>query len=209
MKKLFKNISIIYLIFTLPITILYLQNEWLRYQLMQRVTYLKSKLIGIETVRLGDSITSAGRNFFMPFETLNYGANGLLAYQIANTFPNRGEKYKILVITAGTNDVLRDNFDIKIFEKDYKYLLNKTSSSKSKIIINLIPLTEIPKLNLKINESNLLIKDLAKNYYVCVVDINKKIAPNGILLEEFSNDGIHLSKKTYKKWEEIRIKNCN
>ena len=145
----------------------------------------------------------------MPFKTLNDGANGLLAYQIANTFSGRGEKYKILGITAGTNDVLRDNFEIKNFEKDYKYLLNKTSSIKAKIIINLIPLTEIPELNLKINESNLLIRDLAKNYDVCVVDINKKIAPNGILLEEFSDDGVHLSKKAYKKWEEVRIKNCN
>ena len=209
MNKLIKYVSIIYLIFTLPITILYLQSGWLRYIFMQRVTYLKSRLIGVETVRLGDSITTAGKNFFMPFETLNYGANGLLAYQIANTFPDRGEKYKILGITAGTNDVIRDNFEIKNFEKDYKYLLNKTSSTKAKIIINLIPLTEIPELNLKINESNLLITDLAKNYDVCVVDINKKIAPNGILLEEFSDDGVHLSKKAYKKWEEVRIKNCN
>ena len=204
----FCNALLLYLLVTAPIFLLVASSEYLQFQILQRATYLISKTTGVKSVYIGDSITAGGRNFFSPFQTINYGANGLLVSQIKGRIPRQGEKYQQLYILAGTNDAFRNDFDASKFKNDYKSLLEKSMQSNSDLIITLIPYTKNAKVNAKIKVQNRIIQDFSSDFDICVVDINKIIAPQGFLLDEYSVDRVHLSKAAYKVWRDARKSAC-
>lgn len=204
----FCNALLLYVLVTAPIFLLVASSEYLQFQLLQRATYLISKTIGVKSVYIGDSITAGGRNFFSPLQTLNYGANGLLVSQVKGRIPSQGEKYRQLYILAGTNDAFGEEFDASKFKNDYKSLLEKAIQSNSEPVVTLVPFTKNAKANAKIKVQNRIIQDMSSNLGICVVDINKIIAPHGFLLDEYSADGVHLSKAAYKAWHHARRSDC-
>lgn len=52
----------------------------------------------------------------------------------------------------------------------------------------------------KIESLNQELRQLANELDVYVIDLNNVIAPEGILLERYTTDGIHLSGEAYEVW---------
>ncbi len=67
MKTSFKKLSIyfliIYFLISLPITSMFVFNEYFRFQFYQLVTHYYSKIHDINIVFIGDSITAGERNW--------------------------------------------------------------------------------------------------------------------------------------------------
>ena len=59
--------------------------------------------------------------------------------------------------------------------------------------------------NLKIKELNDGLKTYCKDYGVKFIDLNSILAPDGLQLDEYSDDGVHVTGAAYLKWKEVII----
>ena len=74
-----------------------------------------------------------------------------------------------------------------------------------------IYLTEIPYTSNKlssttISEANKIIRRLANQRDLPTMNLNSKLAPEGILLPQYTVDGIHFNKAAYRHWREMIAK---
>ena len=207
-RKFSRHISaglILYLVLTFPLVAVTLKSEYIRFIATQTITHWKGKSLGVDNIFIGDSITAAGRNWGSPFTTINLAANGYTVWQV-NLQLNRTKDYKAtnLFILAGTNDVigLRE-FNLDQFEEDYTQLLDKALESGLRTFVTEIPFTVHEKHNRAIASANRIIRKLTLDKGITCVDLNSIIAPNGILLGEYSLDGVHLNPSAYTQWRTL------
>jgi hypothetical protein len=191
-----------YCILSLPLVLVSLKSEYVRFVAVQTVTNWKGKLNGISSAYVGDSITAGGRNWGSMLGAINLAGDGYTVWQIEGQL-GKAETYtpKRIFILAGTNDILgRRPFDLKQFELDYSSLLDRASGLKADIYVTLIPFTARAEANKMIPSANQTILRLASSRGVPTVDLNPTIAPDGILLPEYTVDGVHFSDGAYKIW---------
>ena len=61
------------------------------------------------------------------------------------------------------------------------------------------------RFNGSVKHTNALIEAMCAEQRVEFVDLNSALAPDGILLDMYSSDGIHLTGAGYAKWREILV----
>lgn len=191
-----------YCILSLPFVLVLLKSDYVQYVTIQMATNWKGKLVGVTSVYVGDSITAGGRNWGAPLDAINLAGNGYTVWQIKNQL-EKAEIYspKRLFILAGTNDILGDRpFDERQFELDFARLLDRAQKMKATIIVTLIPFTSKAKPNQSIFLANQMIRALADSREILTIDLNPAIAPHGILLPEYTVDGVHFTPDAYKLW---------
>ena len=145
-----------------------------------------------------------------PLIARNLAGNGYTTRQIANQVTialNTSSKY--VLILAGTNDVINDDFDKDNFLQDYKEMLDLFENSSSIPVVTLIPLTQYREINRRIEIANEEIFKLASTKNIKIIDINSVIAPSGSLLEQYTTDGIHLSEEAYAVYSQALKKALN
>ena len=196
---------IVYFFLTFPFVAVATKNEYVRFVVTQTITHWKGKSLGVENIFIGDSLTAAGRNWGTPFKSVNLAGNGYVTWQITSQL-NKTSAYKAenLFILAGTNDVVSSRaFNPAQFEADYTQLLERALKSKLKVIVTEIPFTIHEEHHQKIAKANDTIRKLALDKGVTCVDLNSIIAPNGLLLNEYSLDGVHLNPDAYTHWRSL------
>lgn len=140
-----------------------------------------------------------------PFNSINLGADGLRAKQIRLQLI-KAKRYspKNLFILAGTNDILghREDFNLTSFSEDYRELVTIALNASKNVIVTLIPYTSKEIHIPDIIAANKAIVEICDENIISVIDLNEVIAPEGILLKDYSNDGLHLNKKGNQLWLE-------
>ena len=64
-----------YILCSLPIVVVFLKSEYVRFIAIQMVANWNGKLNGLSEAYIGDSITAAGRNWGAPFQAINLAGN--------------------------------------------------------------------------------------------------------------------------------------
>ncbi len=68
------------------------------------------------------------------------------------------------------------------------------------LVVTLIPMLSDSKSSVVAAAFNEKIIELKNQFGFQVIDLNPIIAPKGVLLPEYTIDGVHLSELAYKKW---------
>lgn len=166
-------------------------------------------------VMFGNSITEHGmwNEFFPDKKILNRGIGGDKVYGMIDRMPYVADtKPSKLFVMAGINDLIFTPVSIDQFEKEYRELIQivKDHSPETKIYIqSILPVNDEVKggnsnffkeKNDKIKEFNKRVKNIAKDFKLPYIDINKKMLKDGKLNFDYTFDGIHLNEKGYAVW---------
>jgi len=102
---------------------------------------------------------------------------------------------RYIVVTSGTNDAIF-GYDIENIRSEWRAMLTTNAS----VIVTLPPLTENAGYNVGLIAISEVIREVARENGVAVVDLNPVLAPNGVLLPQYSSDGVHLTSRAYEVW---------
>jgi hypothetical protein len=163
-----------------------------------------------DVVFLGDSITNAGRwsEAFPSMTVANRGIGGDTSEGILSRLDTIMQIHpNIVYLMFGINDIGRGESVETIFRR-YQKIVKKLVDNDVKVIIQSTLLSDRPHWNIQVNELNKKLISLSEGLTLTYIDLNKEIAPSGILTPEVSNDGVHLKAEVYLKWFDI-IKNTN
>ena len=206
-KLISHGIKILYVAVTLPLLLLFLVNPTVRNNNLNIAAHYRSKVVSIDTVFIGDSITSAGGQWSFrihntPLNAYNLATSGATMGQI-NKQADKAIAYSpdAICVLGGTNDVFDKRYDINHTVAELDDLLKKVSDAKIACIVTLVPYTRSAKANL-IRALNHRIESTCRRYNVKVIDLNPIIAPENVLLKQYSIDDVHFSEAGYDVWSE-------
>jgi lysophospholipase L1-like esterase len=102
---------------------------------------------------------------------------------------------------AGTNDILQDR-EISAVIGDVKGIIEtlRAGTPPPRIVVTLMPQTQAGDKSGLVAQFNESLRQLCQNYQIEMVDLNPQIAPQGVLLQEFTTDGVHFSESAYNYW---------
>ncbi len=217
MKTSFKKLSIyfliIYFLISLPITSMFVFNEYFRFQFYQLVTHYYSKIHDINIVFIGDSITAGGRNWLNVNKAgignaMNLAGNGYTTKQIIyQALEARKFNPDYICVMSGTNDVLNvkdSTTTVFQFEQEYLKLMDILSKkSRQTIIITLIPYQQNKNNSNVIDAMNSVIIEIAQSRKIKYIDLNPRISKEKTILPEFTVDGTHFTPEAYKIWIDL------
>jgi lysophospholipase L1-like esterase len=171
---------------------------------------------------IGDSITEGfNANIYLP--ELNITNKGFSGDSTQETLKRISSDWfvpapHIIFICIGTNDIARGRDDDFILE-GIKSIIDKirTHTSKSKIVFTSIfpTLNNQDRPNKRIVNFNYKLKNLTISKNILFFNLNKHFSDReGELINEFTNDGLHLNNDAYKYWaiqlfEFISLTNIN
>jgi lysophospholipase L1-like esterase len=172
--------------------------------------FAESKITSTAIVFFGNSITFAGDwNTLLGRDSIvNQGIGGDNTVGMLHRLQYVYQLHpKLCFIMAGINDIYADAPVEKIFE-NYKKIID-TLRSKNIIPIIQSTLHVNPKWkrtevkNPEVKKLNLLLSEYCAANKIRFVDLNAKLSTNGILNDQFTTDGIHLTPAAYIVWSEI------
>ncbi|HIP33554.1 MAG TPA: GDSL family lipase [Bacteroidia bacterium] len=154
-------------------------------------------------VMLGDSITF-GANWNELLDDVNIINRGI-GSDITNGFIHRLENiYKLnpkyVFIMGGINDIAKGYKVDKIF-KNYKIIIEKLKSKNIRPIVQSTLFTTKSKHKNKVKKLNLLLMEYCKNNKIDFINLNDKLSKNDILIDDYTNDGVHLKPNGYEIWK--------
>ena len=167
--------------------------------------------IKADIVFFGNSITEGGefQDFFPDKKVVVLGyigedTKGMLRRVEAITSVNP----KKIFLMAGINGLKKQK--LEDFSKWYELLVDsiQVTNPQAKIYIqSILPITKESTFcdNNKINEANMLLKELSRSKNIVFIDLHSKFNVNNSLKEELTFDGVHIKKEAYLIWvQEIR-----
>ncbi|ALJ04475.1 hypothetical protein APS56_04670 [Pseudalgibacter alginicilyticus] len=164
-----------------------------------------------KVVMLGNSITYQCRwnELLQRHDIINQG----IGADVTDGFLQR-MKYvyktepKVCFIMGGINDLFGNISSIKINYNIEKIIDTLQSKNIEPIIYSILFVSKKyeenhPTLNMRVKETNKLLKQTCLNKGIDYIDLNKFMGNDDYLREEYSYDGLHINGKGYKKWGEI------
>ena len=163
-------------------------------------------------VMLGNSITGGvewndllGRN-----DVVNRGIdNDVTAGFLARMEYTLNVEPELCFIMGGVNDLHQDVAPEDIV-KNLSEMVKVLRAHHVKPIISSIlyvtsPYPDFIHFNGSVKQTNARIEAMCAERDVEFVDLNSSLAPEGVLLDAYSSDGIHLTGAGYAKWREILL----
>lgn len=185
--------------------------QQLKYKIMtknkhyhDRVEFFKRSNPKSSYVMLGDSITEEGHwNELMGRSDIaNRGISGDTTAGLLDRMEYLGSHPKICFIMIGVNDLSRGLSVEEVFH-NYVTIIHTLTSQKITPVIQSILLTDRPGLNPKIIVLNRKLKHFAQSNKIRFIDLNKRLAPEGVLSDIYTVDGQHLNAQGYTVWGEM------
>ena len=190
-----------------PYDSLYLKNKVYQQQIAFYESY---KTISADVVMLGNSITFGvnwnellGRTAIINRGIGSDNTVGMLhrLKYVYNLHP------KLCFIMTGVNDIYADA-PVDVIYKNYVAIIDTIRSKK---IVPIIQSTlfvnpkwkRAEEKNPLIAQLNLLLKEYTRKNDILFIDLNVLLSENGILKEEYTTDGVHLTATAYSKWREL------
>ena len=123
--------------------------------------------------------------------------SGLLS-RLDSTFAQEAD---VCVIQIGINDLMQGSPTERV-EQNFRELLRRLAESRrvKKTVLTSVLLTgeKSRDVNAKIQELNAGLRRLTEDVGVTWVDVNERLAPDGFLKREYTNDGTHLTGDGYR-----------
>lgn len=137
----------------------------------------------------------------MPFDSINLAGDGYTAQQIqAQVRKALAYRPAAIVVMAGVNDVINDGYNQEDVVADLEVIARLIADSSSQCLITLpIMVRDTPKSQ-RIAGLNKRLR-LELSAVGCeILDLNAALAPNGVLLDPYTTDGVHLTREGYQRW---------
>lgn len=206
MPRLRRTLLIAYIAATLPLLAIFAGSEYTRFIALETCVHWRSKFSPPHAVFIGDSITAGGRNWGWrlwgnPLAARNLGASGATIFQVqaqARVAASYGPQ--TVYVLAGTNDLLTGRGTPDEWLADYRGILAAIAECGAKPVVTLVPYTAHAEHSAAIGEFNSKLRELCQEVGAGVVDLNAVVAPDGVLLPEYTTDGVHLSEAAYGAW---------
>jgi len=199
--------KILTLLFFLQVSLLatsnYYQHRVSQFELLSTQTDKK-------VVMLGDSITDRGlwNELTQRDDIINRGISGDTTIGLLARLDNLNNGLQQAFIMIGTNDLLKGRSVEYVF-KNYKKIIMvlKQKGITPLIQSTLYVGTLAPAIyNQRITELDALLKDYTDQNKIKYIDLNKIFAPDKVLLEKYSQDGLHLNGEGYREWTKVIAK---
>ncbi len=128
-------------------------------------------------------------------------ADGLL-YRLHYTLEKKPET---LVLMIGINDLLQ-NQDVETMKRNYKKIFDQVEAIDNVLILSLLPVQAMDQTS-QINESVIVLNhflrsECAVKEFVYIDLYSLMVDKNCGIKEELTSDGVHLTPKAYRVWEE-------
>jgi hypothetical protein len=159
--------------------------------------------ISADVVMLGDSHTSLmdWQDLIPGVAIANRGIAGdTVARMLERLGPIVAARSKKVLVMAGINDILAGS-DVDEIATNYKQLITILSKAGSAVFVQSTLVTANAKLNAKVDELNNRLVAFCRELNCKYVDLNSRIAPDGILKD--TPDGIHLGLSAYLIWSQV------
>lgn len=178
-----------------------LGNLWEVETEKQKTVYAKTATI----VMLGNSITHEGEwaELLQRSDVVNRGISGdVISGFLARLDLILALNPKIIFIEGGIND-LQAGREPEWVAQQYEELVLKIKAKGIRPVVTLtFYVRHATHLNPKVRKLNELLQTMCTKYSVDVIDINHIIAPEQILLPEYTYDGLHLRAAGYGVWRD-------
>lgn len=170
----------------------------------------ESKSISAKIIFFGNSLTFAGdwNNLLGRDSIVNQGIGGDNTLGMLHRLQYVYQLHpKVCFVMAGINDIYADVPVEKIFE-NYKKIIDTLRSKNITPIIQ-STLHVNPKWkraeikNPEVKKLNILLSEYCAVNKITFVDLNAKLSSNGILNDQFTTDGVHLTPAAYIVWSEM------
>ena len=153
-------------------------------------------------VMLGDSITF-GVNWNELFDNANIINRGIGSDTTEGFLHRLKFIYKLnpkyVFIMGGINDIGKGYEVNKIF-KNYIKIIEKLKAHNIEPIVQSTLFTTKSKHKNKVKKLNSLLVLYCKNNKIKFINLNDKLSNNGILIKDYTYDGVHLNANGYKIW---------
>jgi lysophospholipase L1-like esterase len=162
-----------------------------------------------KTVMIGDSITDGGLwNELLNNDLIqNRGIAGDTTDGVLDRLNSVNKNLKQAFIMIGINDFFQEKSVDYVFS-NYLKIIENLQQKGIKVYIQstlFVGESKPAKYNEKVEVLNEKLKNYAKENDLTFIDLNKILAPNKTLKNEFSYDDLHLNGKAYKLWtQEIK-----
>ncbi len=161
-------------------------------------------------VMLGDSITDRGlwNELINRDDIINRGISGDTTIGVLSRVDSLNKSLKQAFVMIGTNDILKGRSVGYVF-KNYKKIMALLQKQDIVPIVqsNLYVGNIAPAIyNQRIEELNTLLSKYCFKNKIQYIDLNKEFAPDKVLLDKYSLDGLHLNGIAYIKWAKIIAK---
>lgn len=209
MMSIWRYASLIVCIISIAVAVPVVLSGTLRSAYMTTIDRKIASIWPPEYAFVGDSLTENcnWRWELGTFSVINLAVGGVDIRDIGHQLTEATAlKVKVIFIEAGINDVILESAPTERISQDFEYLLQQIPVGQ-KAVVTLIPLVSIHSFTDKIEAANSTIASLAESRGLTVIDLNPKLASEGIRNAEMTTDGIHFNVKACQIWsDEIRAK---
>lgn len=198
--------STTWVVLSAPLVATFFKSEYLRFVFYETVAGYWQKFDSPRFVFVGDSITATGRNWGLrlygnPLISRTFAADGYTTRQIQSMAGRAAAlNPEWIFVMAGTNDVTGDDYALEATVARFRHLLETAQSGGAGVVVTLALYQQDHENNLKIGALNKRIVELADEMQVEIIDLNPVVAPEEVLLDKFTDDGVHPSARGLKVW---------
>ncbi len=156
-------------------------------------------------VMIGDSLTEGGswNELSHRDDISNYGIAGDTSYGVLHRLDNLSPEIKKVFIMIGSNDLGYGESVAYVFS-NYKKIIEILEIRGIRPYIQSVlyvgRFDRSKRDNKDIAKLNYLLIKLSIKKGITFIDLNKVLAPKGVLSEEYTIDGVHINEKAYKLW---------
>ena len=169
-----------------------------------RTTFFRQMEGSADVVMLGDSLTESGgdwREFFPDFVVQNWGISGDTTEGVLGRLDEViGRKPKVVAVLIGINDVRAGIDPAKIIFGIEEILRRIKASGTVPIMQSILLTNNEPDTNAAVARINTTIAAWCAEEKITFLNLNRVLAPFGILDQTTSTDGIHLNYTGYLRW---------
>tara|TARA_R110002167_G_scaffold91458_1_gene246027 strand:+ start:76493 stop:77257 length:765 start_codon:yes stop_codon:yes gene_type:complete len=158
-----------------------------------------------DIVMVGDSITDGAEwhEMFPEVSIVNRGISGDTTVGVLHRLQGITQtQAKKAFIMIGVNDFSRKRSAELVFA-NYKKIIAAIQQANIQVLVQSTLQTGISKKhhNLRVAQLNQLLKAYCTEQGITFIDLNKVLAPTGILEEKYSLDQLHLTAEGYALWQ--------
>jgi lysophospholipase L1-like esterase len=174
--------------------------------------FASSETTSAQIVFFGNSITSAGDwNTLLDRDSIsNQGIGGDntlgMLHRLQYVYRLRP---KLCFIMAGINDLYEDVPVKKIFE-NYRQIIDTLRAKNITLIIQ-STLYVNPQWkraeakNIEVKKLNLFLQQYCSANNITFIELNAKLSTNGMLSDQYTTDGVHLTPTAYAEWTKVIV----